>query len=84
MDFGRLQCPGCRSIRDSTKRQGHTDSCRDSIEKMLKAEGDPRFQASYARIATQMIEKDKGEKREKEEEDEERLQKRTKIEVDRE
>ena len=68
-----LQCPGCRSIRDGTKRQGHTEECRASIEKRLCEEGDPRFQASYARIAVQVMEKDKGERREPEEEDERQL-----------
>jgi len=68
-----MLCPGCRSIRDNSKRQGHTEECRASIEKILNEQGDPRFQASYARIAVQVMEKDKGEKREPEEEEERQL-----------
>jgi len=73
-----LRCPGCRSIRDNSKRQGHTEECRASIEKILNEQGDPRFQASYARIAVQVMEKDKGEKREPDE-DEERQPKKPRI-----
>jgi hypothetical protein len=67
-----MSCPGCRSNRDSAKRQGHTDKCRDSIEKLLKDGGDPRFVESYARMATQMMAREQGEKREAEEEEEEK------------
>jgi hypothetical protein len=70
-----LRCPGCRSIRDNSKRQGHTEECRASIEKILNEQGDPRFQASYARIAVQVMEKDKGEKREPDEDEERQLKK---------
>ena len=44
------------------------ETCRASIEKMLCDQGDPRFTASYARMAEQQMDRDKGEKREAEEE----------------
>ena len=75
-----LRCPGCRSIRDNSRRQGHTEECRASIEKLLCERGDPRFQASYARMAEQAMDKEKGEKREAGEESEERQLKRQKKE----
>jgi len=74
-----LRSPGCRSIRDNSTRQGHTEECRASIEKILNDQGDPRFQASYARIAVQAMEKEKGEKRETEK-DEDRSPKKQRTE----
>ena len=77
-----LSCPGCRSIRDNARRQDHTDKCRESIEKMLKENDDPRFEESYERMAKHYMEKEKGEKRGIEEEQEEDHERKKRVKVD--
>ena len=70
------------SPNDPAAMLRHTEECRASLEKLLCERGDPRFQASYARMAEQAREKEKGEKREPEPEEEDRQPKRQRKDED--